>query len=221
MSEFRVGQNVDGITSEGDVKLRVVGMHDGSPIVQVRETFLRGDVEHQQGEVFVADPINLTHSMPQGEGWGEWEIHKTGSLLTGFEIANPVTDEYLEVTFYKGVDDRKPVVQIDGAGDFRVNVNDCPVYDRHTDSDSLMGRAALALYHTDVQSVDDARHFSLVQMHELREELLEAGYAPSEVDSNGKLPPLHCVVCDTSDSVNGDGLCQGCAEQEGGAPASE
>lgn len=38
-----------------------------------------------------------------------------------------------EVTAYYGETDGKPVVQIDGSGDLRVNVNDAPVFDRHTE----------------------------------------------------------------------------------------
>jgi hypothetical protein len=219
-SEFRVGQNVDGITTEGDVKLRVVGMHDGSPIVQVREAFIRGDVEHQQGEVFVADPINLIRSRPEDEGWGEWELRKSGSLLTGFEITNPVTDERLEVTFYKGVDDRKPVVQVDGGGDFRVNVNDGVVFDRHTDSADPLHDAALSFYHSELNKVEYSRHYSVEDMHKVRTALIEAGYSVAEVDSCGTLEALHCATCDTAGALV-DGLCEGCREQEAGAPAAE
>lgn len=39
-----------------------------------------------------------------------------------------------EVTVYYGETDNKPVVQVDGSGDLRVNVNDAPVFDQDTEA---------------------------------------------------------------------------------------
>jgi len=44
----------------------------------------------------------------------------------------------LVVTFYHGQMDGKPVIQIDGEADFRINVNDCPVWDQRTGLDYVM-----------------------------------------------------------------------------------
>lgn len=44
----------------------------------------------------------------------------------------------LEITFYHGRDDGKPVIQIDGSADFRINVNDCPVWDQSTEFGYVM-----------------------------------------------------------------------------------
>lgn len=44
----------------------------------------------------------------------------------------------LVLTFYHGQMDGKPVIQIDGEADFRINVNDCPIWDQHTDQDYTM-----------------------------------------------------------------------------------
>lgn len=47
-------------------------------------------------------------------------------------------DHGLAVTFYHGRDDGKPVIQIDGEADFRINVNDCPVWDQQTGEPYVM-----------------------------------------------------------------------------------
>lgn len=47
-------------------------------------------------------------------------------------------DGGLTVTFYHGQMDGKPVIQIDGEADFRINVNDCPVWDQSTEVDYSM-----------------------------------------------------------------------------------
>lgn len=44
----------------------------------------------------------------------------------------------LIVTFYYGEHDGKPVVQIDGDADFRVNVNDGPIWDADSHSHEHM-----------------------------------------------------------------------------------
>lgn len=44
-------------------------------------------------------------------------------------------DNGIVVTFYHGQMDGKPVIQIDGSADFRINVNDCPVWDQSTEVD--------------------------------------------------------------------------------------
>lgn len=53
---------------------------------------------------------------------------------TGFNVewihGPDFDDDGLTVTFYHGRDDGKPVVQIDGEADFRINVNDCPIWDQ-------------------------------------------------------------------------------------------
>ena len=74
---------------------------------------------------------------PQAPNWGIWEYEQQPTNdpgLNGFMhvVRIPSTadkDQYLEVTFYKGATDGKPVVQIDGQGDFRINVNDEPIWD--------------------------------------------------------------------------------------------
>lgn len=43
-------------------------------------------------------------------------------------------DESLKVTFYHGQMDGKPVIQIDGSADFRINVNDAPIWDQSTEA---------------------------------------------------------------------------------------
>lgn len=178
MSNFKVGQYVDGITTEGNVKLKVLGFHNDGAIVQVVETFMRGDVEHQQGDVFVADQFNLIESDPN-EGWGFWKDRQHGHVLDdvdGATISGPNGDE-LDIAFYKGAGDAKPVIQIDGQGDFRINVNDCPVYDRHTDSESRMNIAALAHY-KHLAGQPGEYFFDLA---ELREELVQHGFTLAEL----------------------------------------
>jgi hypothetical protein len=50
------------------------------------------------------------------------------------DTENTRTMEGLRVTFYLGEMDGKPVVQVDGSGDFRVNVNDAPIWDQRPDA---------------------------------------------------------------------------------------
>lgn len=47
-------------------------------------------------------------------------------------------DHGLAITFYHGRDDGKPVIQIDGNADFRINVNDCPIWDQQTGEPYVM-----------------------------------------------------------------------------------
>jgi hypothetical protein len=99
--------------------------------------------------------------------------------------------ESLRATFFLGEEDGKPVVQIDGTGDFRVNVNDGVVFDRHTESNSAISDAALAMYHKEVSwGAGPNRTYSKKQLEALREELIQAGYAHTVVDSAGRLEDL-------------------------------
>lgn len=176
MSRYKIGQKVDGITTEGTVKLKVLGFHNDGVIVEVREAFFRGDVEHQKGEVFVADQFNLIESDPNDEGWGPWKDRQRGHVLDdvdGVTISGQGDDE-LDIAFFKGADDRKPVIQIDGQGDFRINVNDAPVYDRHTDTESVLNLAALALY----RQMAGMPHMHSFNARELRDALIDAGFTP-------------------------------------------
>lgn len=155
--------------------------------------------------------------------WTPWSLTTqtpdSGLATFGMVSYNRANEEEtLEVTFYEGELDGKPVVQVDGGGDFRVNINDGVVFDRHTESESLIYKAALALYHVEVQFEDDRRHFSQYQMAGLRNELVEAGFSSELVDSCGKLKEPYCLVCDAHTTTNDDGICAVCEKQEQGAP---
>ena len=106
--------------------------------------FLR--TEHLSDE----DQAELIQRLRDGEGdnhkpAGQWVITGlNGALYSAEEAPAHVSwvhgpdvdpDDGLEITFYHGQMDGKPVIQIDGSADFRVNVNDCPVWDQHTDQD--------------------------------------------------------------------------------------
>lgn len=80
---------------------------------------------------------------------GAWAatLGPTGSRLdaeiAGFNVSwvhgpDVDPDDGLAVTFYHGQMDGKPVIQIDGEADFRINVNDCPVWDQSTSVDYSM-----------------------------------------------------------------------------------
>ena len=115
------------------------------------------------------------------------------------DTENTRTMEGLRVTFYLGEKDGKPVVQIDGSGDFRINVNDGAIWDQHTDaprnyfpdiedhtSGSMILAAALHMYQMDIAS-DYDKSYTYAQMVRLRSELLAAGFTEGEVDGNGSL----------------------------------
>lgn len=83
---------------------------------------------------------------PEAKRWGIWEyeqipagghikdyMHKV-SLPDVGRIDSEDKELGLEVTFYMGQMDGKPVIQIDGSGDFRVNVNDGPIWDQSTET---------------------------------------------------------------------------------------
>lgn len=59
---------------------------------------------------------------------------------------------------------------------------------------SMIQRAALHLYHIDVQLIESARSYDAFDLTELRKELLASGLPEELVDSNGKLEPL-CMAC--------------------------
>lgn len=59
MSRYTVGQRVHGITTEGDVSLKVRGFHKDGVIVEVLRTVELCEVDYVKGEVFVMDSINL------------------------------------------------------------------------------------------------------------------------------------------------------------------
>ena len=69
---YKVGQRVDGIITDGAVKLKVLGFHNCKDyslqrgvIVKVLETH----GEHRKGDVFVTDQINLVESDPRPLVW--------------------------------------------------------------------------------------------------------------------------------------------------------
>lgn len=79
---------------------------------------------------------------------GQWVVTAANGALYSAEEA-PVhidwvhgpdvdRDSGLQVMFYHGRDDGKPVIQIDGSADFRINVNDCPVWDQSTEFGYVM-----------------------------------------------------------------------------------
>lgn len=99
------------------------------------------------------DQAELIRRLRDGEGdthrpAGTW-VAMTPSAIqiaaedNGFNVGwihGPDVDveDNLEITFYHGQMDGKPVIQIDGSADFRINVNDCPIWDQHTDQDYTM-----------------------------------------------------------------------------------
>jgi hypothetical protein len=123
------------------------------------------------------------------------DMVKAGVTNLYVDTENSKTHEDLRVTFYLGEADGKPVVQIDGAGDFRVNVNEGVVFDRHTDSESLIYKSALHFYQMEVGHGDHYRSYDLPTMHKLRGELIRAGYPASSVDANGALEPIPEPEC--------------------------
>ncbi|QOP66214.1 hypothetical protein SEA_DANIELLEIGNACE_74 [Arthrobacter phage DanielleIgnace] len=81
---------------------------------------------------------------PEASGWGVWEYELQTQHVTNrpplhhHVVRVPhATDEDLglEVIFWMGREDGKPVIQIDGRGDFRINVNDNPIWDRSTEAE--------------------------------------------------------------------------------------
>lgn len=107
------------------------------------------------------------------------------------DTENVKTNEELRVTFYLGEMDGKPVVQVDGSGDFRVNVNDAPVFDRHTESEDPIYRAALQLYLFEIGwGAGPNRRYSIEELAELRDALIQAGYPAQTIDANGRLEDL-------------------------------
>jgi len=174
--EFRAGMLADGITTEGNVKLKVLGLHgESGVIVEVIQSFYGNDVCHEKGQVFVADAFNLYPSEPPA--WKEWQDKRSGHALTasgdGVEIAG-MGENHLGVTFYKGDTDSKPVIQVDGNGDFRVNVNDSTIYDRHTESTPQVDLAAVAYYKFLTNQHSDFK----IDPEELKSELEGLGFLP-------------------------------------------
>ena len=94
----------------------------------------------------------LIQRLRDGEGdrhkpAGQWVTTAGGVTLSAEEPGahvewihgpNVNPDDGLEITFYHGQMDGKPVVQIDGSADFRINVNDVPVWDQSTEVDYSM-----------------------------------------------------------------------------------
>lgn len=103
------------------------------------------------------DQAELIQRLRDGEGdnhkpAGTWVSSAPTGVLpgtrfsaegTGFNVAwihgpdVPQTNG-LEITFYHGQMDGKPVIQIDGTADFRININDCPVWDQSTEFGYIM-----------------------------------------------------------------------------------
>ena len=99
------------------------------------------------------DQAELIRRLRDGEGdthrpAGTW-VAMTPSAIqiaaedNGFNVGwihGPDVDveDNLEITFFHGQMDGKPVIQIDGQADFRINVNDCPVWDQSTEVDYHM-----------------------------------------------------------------------------------
>jgi hypothetical protein len=120
--------------------------------------------------------------------WDKWlpEVDEAGEPIA-FDINDFEEDRRLVVTFYKGEADGKPVIQIDGDGDFRINVNDGVVFNRSTDSNDVLREMALALYHEEVGLRGRGR-YDRYELVKIRNELIDAGYHPHVIDSNGELP---------------------------------
>ena len=107
---------------------------------------------------------------------GTWQADPNG-LAEGdgqFSYRSNDGKQRLTVVTYFGQADGKPVLQIDGEADFRINVNDAPVYDRHTDSESVLNLAALALY----RQMVGMPHRHTIDIDKLREALTDAGFTP-------------------------------------------
>ena len=117
---------------------------------------------------------------PEAEPKGYWCHNEEPGRNAGHVVHYASQKEYdqqFEVTFYHGRDDGKPVIQIDGDGDWRINVNESCIYDRSTDEESRVHIAALAMY-KQLAGIDHKHYFNL---HALREELVNIGFT---------LPPL-------------------------------
>lgn len=203
MSKPNIGQHVDGITTGGNVPLKVRGFYgDYGVIVEVLATVERSDVEYKAGEVFVMDEVNLDWSaivaaqepsdfnlgVVQAEPRGVWQADPNG-LEEGdgqFTYRSKNGREQITVVTYFGQEDGKPVLQIDGSADFRINVNDGVVFDRSTESNSLLHDVALAMYHEELGLRGRGRYDDY-ELAKIRAELIDAGYSAAVVDSNGAL----------------------------------
>ena len=82
------------------------------------------------------DLLQLQDVMPESG----WTFHTGGRVDVVIIQSNdmvslgrfpdaPDEDPPLDVTFYHGAQDGVPVIQIDGGGRFRINVNDAPIWD--------------------------------------------------------------------------------------------
>jgi len=132
--------------------------------------------------------------MSKGGNWGEWTADIKTDLVMGENVVLEVSRkgpepeaDHLEVTFYKGEADGKPVIQIDGAGDFRINVNDGVVFNRSTESNSILFDMALAMYHQELGMLYRT-NYDYYELVKIRQELIDAGYMPEVIDSHGTLP---------------------------------
>lgn len=86
-----------------------------------------GDTHPPAGAWVGHPPIGQTFDAEMNTGPIQW--------VRGPAVA---PDEGLVLTFYHGQMDGKPVIQIDGSADFRININDCPVWDQSTEEDYHM-----------------------------------------------------------------------------------
>lgn len=92
-----------------------------------------GELEHLREEL-----VKVVN--PQSEFWKGWRHATSGTLNKPLDVmyceakSGEAMDLSLEVSFYMGLHDGKPVIQIDGTGDFRINVNDSPIWDQSTES---------------------------------------------------------------------------------------
>lgn len=119
------------------------------------------------------EPKGTWQADPNGMAEGDGQFTYTSHALNEQGHHSQFT-----VVTYMGVDDGKPVIQIDGEGDFRINVNDSTIYDRDTDSESRVNIAALALYKK-LAGIDHAHYFDLA---ELRAELVAIGFTLPELE---------------------------------------
>ena len=87
---------------------------------------------HKPAGQWVASP---PPAMPAGVRFSAEEAGFNVDWIHGPDV--PMTHG-LVVTFYHGQMDGKPVIQIDGTADFRINVNDCPVWDQSTEFGYVM-----------------------------------------------------------------------------------
>lgn len=110
----------------GFLRTEFLSMEDQAELIQ---RLRNGEAEHHRpaGAWIVNDGGGAVYSAEDNPAHVDW-VH-------GPEV-DP--NNGLTITFYHGQMDGKPVIQIDGSADFRINVNDCPVWDQSTEFGYIM-----------------------------------------------------------------------------------